>query len=217
MAWAGNKERLMTVRPYRITARISNNRLWSAIRQTFPHITSQREAAEQLGTSPTTLCAILGLRYWPGCRRQKKCDGLNGCHDGWSATAWMIANIVCETPDYLFDASLYGRQANPIILELDKPFLIASGLLALPAWPEDIVFEGQRGTAINDTLDTLPPRTADVVRRRFGLPPYEDTQTLDAVGEAIGVTRERVRQIEAGALRKLRHATKRHKLLPFYE
>ena len=59
-------------------------------------------------------------------------------------------------------------------------------------------------TKVNDVLETLTPREAEVLRLRFGLKDGTQ-QTLEEVGNAFGVTRERIRQIEAKALRKLRH------------
>lgn len=62
-------------------------------------------------------------------------------------------------------------------------------------------------TKVNDVLETLTPREAEVLRLRFGL--RDGTQqTLEEVGNAFGVTRERIRQIEAKALRKLRHPSR---------
>ena len=64
---------------------------------------------------------------------------------------------------------------------------------------------------IADVLKTLAPREAEVLRLRFGL---EDgrSRTLEEVGQNFGVTRERIRQIEAKALRKLRHPVRLRKL-----
>ena len=64
---------------------------------------------------------------------------------------------------------------------------------------------------IADVLKTLAPREAEVLRLRFGL---EDgrSRTLEEVGQSFGVTRERIRQIEAKALRKLRHPVRLRKL-----
>jgi RNA polymerase primary sigma factor len=64
---------------------------------------------------------------------------------------------------------------------------------------------------MQDILDSLTPRERNVLRLRFGL---EDGQsrTLEEVGQKFGVTRERVRQIEAKALRKLRHPLRSRKL-----
>ena len=64
---------------------------------------------------------------------------------------------------------------------------------------------------ISEVLKTLAPREAEVLRLRFGL---EDgrSRTLEEVGQSFGVTRERIRQIEAKALRKLRHPVRLRKL-----
>ena len=64
---------------------------------------------------------------------------------------------------------------------------------------------------ITEVLQTLAPREAEVLRLRFGL---EDgrSRTLEEVGQSFGVTRERIRQIEAKALRKLRHPVRLRKL-----
>jgi RNA polymerase primary sigma factor len=65
-----------------------------------------------------------------------------------------------------------------------------------------------------DVLDSLTPREAKVLRMRFGIGEKSD-HTLEEVGQDFFVTRERIRQIEAKALRKLRHPS-RAKLLKSY-
>ena len=69
---------------------------------------------------------------------------------------------------------------------------------------------------ISEVLKTLAPREAEVLRLRFGL---EDgrSRTLEEVGQSFGVTRERIRQIEAKALRKLRHPVRLRKLQGNFE
>jgi RNA polymerase primary sigma factor len=67
---------------------------------------------------------------------------------------------------------------------------------------------------IRDTLMTLTPRERQVIERRFGLTDDND-ETLTAIGREIGVTRERIRQIESTALRKLRHPSRAKRLRPF--
>src|SRR5258705_4565216 len=67
-----------------------------------------------------------------------------------------------------------------------------------------------------DILDTLTPREAKVLRMRFGIEMNTD-HTLEEVGKQFDVTRERIRQIEAKALRKLRHPSRSEKLRSFLE
>jgi RNA polymerase primary sigma factor len=68
---------------------------------------------------------------------------------------------------------------------------------------------------IRDTLQTLTPRERRVIERRFGLGDDND-DTLTAIGREIGVTRERIRQIENTALRKLRHPSRSKRLRGFH-
>jgi RNA polymerase primary sigma factor len=68
---------------------------------------------------------------------------------------------------------------------------------------------------IRDTLATLSPRERRVIERRFGLSDDND-DTLTAIGREIGVTRERIRQIESTALRKLRHPSRAKRLRGFH-
>ena len=70
--------------------------------------------------------------------------------------------------------------------------------------------------AINGVLDEMPPREAQVLRMRFGIGMPSD-HTLEEVGRQFGVTRERIRQIEAKALRKLRHPSRSKQLKDFLE
>ena len=65
-------------------------------------------------------------------------------------------------------------------------------------------------------LATLTPREEKVLRMRFGIGEKAD-HTLEEVGKDFAVTRERIRQIEAKALRKLRHPTRSKKLKHFLE
>ena len=69
--------------------------------------------------------------------------------------------------------------------------------------PEQIVMEKELKNSVDEILDTLSPREKQVIKLRYGL---EDGigHTLEDIGKVLGVTRERARQIEAGAMRKLR-------------
>jgi RNA polymerase primary sigma factor len=69
---------------------------------------------------------------------------------------------------------------------------------------------------VSSVLGTLAPRERQIIELRFGIPDG-CARTLEEVGEIFGITRERVRQIEAKALQKLRHPSKSRELLKFYD
>ena len=70
---------------------------------------------------------------------------------------------------------------------------------------------------VNEVLETLSKREAKVIRLRFGLTDDGCPRTLEEVGATFNVTRERIRQIEAKALRKLRHPTRSRRLKGYVE
>ena len=81
--------------------------------------------------------------------------------------------------------------------------------------PADATSNALLAEALKDVLDTLTEREADVLKMRFGM--YDGrTHTLEEVGQIFGVTRERIRQIENKAIRKLRHPSRAKKIKDFY-
>ena len=81
--------------------------------------------------------------------------------------------------------------------------------------PVDATSNAMRSEALTEILGTLTEREADVLRMRFGM--YDGrTHTLEEVGQIFGVTRERIRQIENKAIRKLRHPSRAKKIKDFY-
>ena len=77
--------------------------------------------------------------------------------------------------------------------------------------PQDAASYTMLKEQLNDVMKTLTPREAKVLRLRFGLDDGK-SRTLEEVGKQFNVTRERIRQIEAKALRKLRHPSRSKKL-----
>jgi len=82
--------------------------------------------------------------------------------------------------------------------------------------PGDAALYASLRDVTKDVLDSLTPREAKVLRMRFGIEMSTD-HTLEEVGKQFDVTRERIRQIEAKALRKLRHPSRSDKLKSFLE
>jgi RNA polymerase primary sigma factor len=82
--------------------------------------------------------------------------------------------------------------------------------------PIDAVIAASLKNQAEGVLRTLTPREAEVLRRRFGIGDGTE-HTLEEVGKAFQVTRERIRQIESKALRKLRHPTRARYLKPYLD
>lgn len=82
--------------------------------------------------------------------------------------------------------------------------------------PADTVTNSDLKERVREVLKTLTPREEKVIKMRFGIDVASE-HTLEEVGKDFGVTRERVRQIEVKALRKLRHPSRSKKLQTFFE
>jgi RNA polymerase primary sigma factor len=82
--------------------------------------------------------------------------------------------------------------------------------------PSDAATFASLRDVTKEVLDTLTPREAKVLRMRFGIEMSTD-HTLEEVGKQFDVTRERIRQIEAKALRKLRHPSRSERLKSFLD
>ena len=88
-----------------------------------------------------------------------------------------------------------GQESEPITRE------------AVFAFPVEVKKPAAYGDVVNAVLDTLSDREANILRLRFGIG-GKKAMTLEEVGKEYGLTRERIRQIEAKALRKLRHPSR---------
>lgn len=82
--------------------------------------------------------------------------------------------------------------------------------------PSEAVHRSSLSSTLRMVLDSLSPREAKVLRMRFGIEMPSD-HTLEEVGKQFDVTRERIRQIETKALRKLRHPSRADKLRGFVD
>jgi RNA polymerase primary sigma factor len=82
--------------------------------------------------------------------------------------------------------------------------------------PSQSVFSNMLKEKVNEVLSTLSPREARIIRLRFGLD-NDRAYTLEEVGQKFGLTRERIRQIEGKALRRLRHPCRARLLRDYIE
>jgi len=83
--------------------------------------------------------------------------------------------------------------------------------------PTDVVLKDDLNNQIDEVLDQLNEREKAVIRMRFGLLSDESDRTLEEIGKELSVTRERVRQIESSAIKKLKHPKVGRKLKSYIE
>jgi RNA polymerase primary sigma factor len=83
--------------------------------------------------------------------------------------------------------------------------------------PTDVVLKDDLNNQIDEVLDQLNEREKAVIRMRFGLLEDESDRTLEEIGKELNVTRERVRQIESSAIKKLKHPKVGRKLKNYIE
>ena len=122
------------------------------------------------------------------------------------------------------DIAAYGSWKSPISSDLIVKESIGLSAVRLDGqdvyWIELRPSEGGRHAVVRRTADgeikTLTPREEKVLRMRFGIGEKSD-HTLEEVGQDFEVTRERIRQIEAKALRKLRHPSRSKQLKSFID
>ena len=161
------------------------------------------EAALELGISLNTLYQYLRFRTYPVDDEQRL----------------KFACVLGVPDDVLFPEEISGvrllKQPEPLTFtrqEAIEAGLVADGQLQL----DEIVNRVSARETIQEALETLRPREVKVLTDRFGLN-GKAPMTLGAAGAGIGVSRERTRQIEAKALRKMRHPSRSVKLRTLLE
>src|SRR3990167_508801 len=184
------------IKPYRIIARLKNNRLWQAIVEKWPEVKNQSDAARELEITAQDICHLLNMTIWPA--KRKKFEE-TGAIEWWpiAEKLWLILE---KDPMYLFSPKYYGVRPRMLAIEFKPDELEQLNFLSLPSLDDT---EPLQNTVINKVLATLTPREEQVLRLRFGI--GEKEYTLQEIGEKFTVSRDRIRQIEAKALRKMRH------------
>lgn len=107
-----------------------------------------------------------------------------------------IRNLVNNKPTYL---------ETPVDSDSDDGATLGDFVIDPNSYIENYILTEDLETSLNTAINEyLKEKEQNIIRMRFGLAPYESPHTLDAVGKAYGVTRERVRQIQEKCLRKLK-------------
>lgn len=176
---------------YRLTVKVRNNRILKAI--------------EAVGGTPGgKWCAANGLNYVSVNELINLTSSpLNKVDGTLTLNASLLCDVLGKLPEDLWsNEQLYPLVKNFSEMEMDYgqvcALLPSSEQSYLPDFSE--MEEAETTKLVDEALGCLTSREAKVLRLRF----YED-MTLAAIGEQLGVQQERVRQIEAKALRKLRH------------
>ena len=188
----------------RVELRAKNSALWHCV---FDHFTSIRKFAQFYNLPYQEVSLYLRLTRSPYTKNGEP-----------RTAARKVATAMAMPLDVLFPKSVYlDHIVSAFAVEVDVERFVAlrhattaSNLLAGPT--ADELFDLR--DALRKQLDTLSPREQRVIDALFGLSNGEP-QTLEQVGGAHGVSRERIRQIQAKALRKLRHPARASVLRPF--
>lgn len=189
----------------RIDTRIRNNRLYRLIFDNYPSVLKFCEA---LGVHPVEVGAYLNLKKSPILK--------NGY--GYRRTCRRIADHFFLPVEEIFPIELYQLKEHELSLEMRIEHLPFHECTELEGGDDPNVEAeiSELRERIEEVLSTLNPRYAKILRMRFGLEGSNGEETLDEVAGEFQVTKERIRQMEAKALRKLRHPSRSRKLKDFF-
>ena len=194
----GNEEKMK--KEIRVEARLRNNRLYHAIFDTYPSVAAFCKAS---GFQQTVVGKLLNLKMRPLVKRGKqKGEYRKICFD--------LAICFNVLPEFLFPLSLYSLKKVAAAKEFsfsELPGILQAQLLPESEAPDEILARKELEVVMSRALADLSPQEETVIRKSFGLE-GRDEETLEEIGDEIGVSHERVRQIKEKSLRKLRHLEK---------
>jgi len=166
---------------------------WSLDRAIKAKGWKRTEAAKACGVSLNTLSWWMSFKSYP--REHKRMD----------------VSIVLGVPeDIIFPEAIEGFRITkqPEAISFGREEAVALGLCSQEVDPEQVAIQASLQGSLQEAMQGLREREKLVLKLRFGLEGAESL-TLEEVGAIVGVTRTRIRQIEARALRKLRHPSRR--------
>jgi len=193
---------------YRVDVKVRNNLILTAITNAGYKNISQ--FCDDNGLLKTSIFALINLKETP--LRQ---DGT------FTAQAQKLMDALCALPEDLWtqdqmysslNSNLKSMTMNETQLEI-----LTYGNPIEPKTLEDFAETTQIRKVVNEVLDTLTPREAKVLRLRNGMEDNSEGMTLEEVADKFHITRERIRQIEAKGLRKMRERGRVELLKPIIE
>ena len=169
---------------FRVSIKVRNNLLLTAIERSYKTV---RLASEASGVAVTTVYALINMLLSP-MDTQKQ----------WRRSVLLLCDALGVLPDEIFAESQYESLATNRA-EFNAGMNYIARLMEVKTPLQLLEAKGSRD-ALNSLLKTLNPQEESVLRMRLF-----DEITFEECGKQLGVTRGRVQQIEAKALRKLRH------------
>lgn len=190
---------------YRIKVTVRNNLLLTAIENAGYKNSAQFCRVNSL--SQNNVSAMVAMRMPP--------INING---EFCELATQLMEILGAAPTDLWSQEqltlrLKKNGGEKVVSENAIPWLLEQNntMMTLPS-PEDEHIKAETSSVINDILNSLPPRAAKILRLRF-----EHDLTLNQIADSFDISTERIRQIEAKALRKLRTIAEEKQLREIYE
>jgi RNA polymerase sigma factor (sigma-70 family) len=189
---------------YRLELKVKNNHILKKLEENGYKSVGEFCRIHKKMKYKYTICSFVNLKRSP----------LNSKGE-FHHTIWWICNTLKCCPEDLFtthqmNSALKTNKRTIEVKEAEMFFAFSNTERVL--LPDEILQQKEDEHLINRMLKTLSKKEEIVIKKMFGLD-GEDTHTFEQLGEIFGVSRERIRQIESKALRKLRHRS-RAKQLP---
>lgn len=193
----------MSEKELEITIKVRNNRILAALSAINKTV---RQAHEESGISLGTLYDMINLKYKPYRKGEVK------------QVASRLAEYLGYSVEELFPSAALSIRQSSITKTFDVEDVpaLGTGIAGTLASPDHVYDQRDMYEILHGAVETLTPKEAKILKMRFGLE-EDEPMTLEEVGEVWGVNRERIRQIEGKALRKLRHPSRSSRLREFVD
>jgi RNA polymerase sigma factor (sigma-70 family) len=195
---------------YRVKITVRNNLLMSAIEEAG--YKTQADFAKALGVKPTAVNNLVAMREAPITSEGEfsemaklVMEALGAC----PTDLWTEQQLTMKLRKNSADMKMGASTLQLMMADPNDPMLLETDVDDMNLFREELK------DTMDNMLDSLTPREAKALKLRYGI--GCEAHTLEDAGKTFGITRERMRQIEAKALRKLRSPSRSDNLKPFID